>query len=722
MRGAVLSILCVTCLLAPQAAAEDKPEAIELGPYLRFTAPSQAVVRWHTATPMPTQLEYTAGGKTRNLQDATPKTEHAATLEGLPQNAVERYRVAAESGGELLWSPNYDCETTFNYALPAPPSGPPPFAQDTPAAQAARVAAEHIATQAHVAERGYALIAGSGEGYLAYALAAKTNLHIVGVDTDPEAVDRARAMLRKAGLYGGRLSLYHVEDYNALPFPGSFANLIVSERTLTEGRWDFQAPEAYRLLRPHGGKVLLTQPAGAEPATAQAWAEAFPGDAALRDGWVVAERAPLEGAGTWTHQYGSPDNSARSGEHLAGATRTDQLEVRWIGRPGPRAMVDRNPRKPAPLYANGRLFTQGLHRCIAQDAYNGAILWSLEIPEIERFNMPRDCSNWCTDGQSVYMAIRDACWRVDAATGALTQVYRVKRPGFFWGYVAQVDGLLYGTTVRENVPYTNFRGKNSSGWYDSPLGPVTNKAVADRLFARDKHSGETRWSYEGVIIHSTITIAEGAVYFVESRNPKILAKGSHRAGSGVFQDTHMVALDAQSGEKRWERPLETEAGVVVYYLMHAEDTLFIALSKTDYHLYAYDDTDGAPRWHVNHPWTGSDHSGHMQHPTVLGGTVYLEPRGYDIATGKQLTEKVGRHNGCATYLATESALIYRGAARLLSMWDPATEETTGWTRLRPGCWLSTIAGGGMVLSPEGGGGCSCGNWMETSLAFMKSSD
>ncbi|MFT4559734.1 MAG: hypothetical protein ACI92S_005127, partial [Planctomycetaceae bacterium] len=25
---------------------------------------------------------------------------------------------------------------------------------------------------------------------------------------------------------------------------------------------------------------------------------------------------------------------------------------------------------------------------------------------------------------------------------------------------------------------------------------------------------------------------------------------------------------------------------------------------------------------------------------------------------------------------------------------------------------------GMLLAPEGGGGCSCGSWMETSIGFM----
>ena len=29
-----------------------------------------------------------------------------------------------------------------------------------------------------------------------------------------------------------------------------------------------------------------------------------------------------------------------------------------------------------------------------------------------------------------------------------------------------------------------------------------------------------------------------------------------------------------------------------------------------------------------------------------------------------------------------------------------------------------VPAGGMVLVPEGGAGCSCGNWIETSLGFV----
>ena len=46
------------------------------------------------------------------------------------------------------------------------------------------------------------------------------------------------------------------------------------------------------------------------------------------------------------------------------------------------------------------------------------------------------------------------------------------------------------------------------------------------------------------------------------------------------------------------------------------------------------------------------------------------------------------------------------------MWDLRTGAVSSWTKLRPSCWLS------MILAPEGGGGCSCGNWLETSVGFL----
>lgn len=53
----------------------------------------------------------------------------------------------------------------------------------------------------------------------------------------------------------------------------------------------------------------------------------------------------------------------------------------------------------------------------------------------------------------------------------------------------------------------------------------------------------------------------------------------------------------------------------------------------------------------------------------------------------------------------------------VTLWDCHAESTSRWDRL-PGCWLSTISAGGLVLSHEARGGCSVGIWIETSIAFI----
>ena len=66
-----------------------------------------------------------------------------------------------------------------------------------------------------------------------------------------------------------------------------------------------------------------------------------------------------------------------------------------------------------------------LKTLMARNGYNGTVLWSLEIPDLERFNMPRDCSNWCADPRFVYVAIRNKCWQIDATNGHVVRLHDV---------------------------------------------------------------------------------------------------------------------------------------------------------------------------------------------------------------------------------------------------------------------------------------------------------
>ncbi len=703
------------------------------GPYLQFVAQDTAVIRWKTDALSPTILEYGEGDLLKErIEDPTPKTEHSVTLSGLKSKVLYQYVIKTIDDGWLTLSPVYECDNFFNYSLPPVPDRPSPYPADALSGQYARLA-QRILDEAGV-NRGHCLVLGAGRGRLAYELARRSDLHVLGVETDEAAVADARHALKQAGLYGPRVTVRLVKSLSDLPLSPRFANLIVSDRMIAEGGGVGTVQEVLRVLRPSGGVAYIgtLDEARLMRADITTWlgSETTPHTIEQVDGglWLKMTRGQLPGSGEWSHQYGRPDNAANGGETLQGATATGDLEVQWIGRPEPRAMVDRNPRKPAPLSLNGRLFTQGLHRLIAQDAYNGAILWSLEIPAAERFNMPRDCSNWCLDSDYLYAAIRDGCWRLNAQTGELVAVHNVVTEGgaadvdYNWGYVARSGDKLYGSATRRGASYDNFRGGSSEGWYDATTGPVTYKVCSDSLFAMDPATGETIWRYtDGVILNSTITIARGRMYFIECQDPKVKASASRRTGAPeLWNDQFMVALDKETGEVLWKRPLDTEDGTIVFYLLYTNQTLLIGSSSVSYHVYAFDAEDGAPKWHQEHKWISDNHGQHMQHPAIVGDTVYLRPQGYKIADGSLVTKNMPPHEGgCATFAGTSGALIYRGKSGNISMWDVKTENVSFWNSIRPGCWLSTIPAGGMVLSPEGGGGCSCGGWLETSVGFAR---
>jgi len=667
---------------------------LAMGPYLQFTDPTTAVVRWETEKPVPTIVEYGDGGDTRRVEDKTPKTRHEAMLTELRHNTLYHYTIHSGAGATTK---EYECDTFFNYTPAAFPDRPCPYPKDarivlpqldeiTPA----QLAKDLLADEDKI---GICLVFASGNGRLLYEIARQSDLRVIGVETDAAMVAESRKALSEAGIYGSRVAVHQVDSYAKLPFVDHFADVVF-----------------WAGLSPHRG----TQPRVLYSRRPRRKGE-------LGDDEIRRLMRPHDaGRGAWTHQYGRPDNSAYGGEALDGVGGTAKLTEQWLGRPGPRAQADRNGRKPSPLSVGGRLFMQGLHRIIAINAYNGTIAWSLEIPDFERFNIPRDCSNWCADDDHLYAAIRDRCWRIDTATGNVSKTYEVlpaagKDWKWEWGYVARDGDQLFGSSVKQGTSWVNFFGGSGAGWYDARSGAVTDKICSDQLFAMDPATGKTNWTYRGLIVNPTITIGDGRVCFVECRNPKAVAGESRRIGADVWKDQFLVALDAKSGKKLWERPIDTADGTVVFYMAYGEGKLVIVSSDNKYHVYAFDAENGRPAWNVDVAWDGRDHGHHMTRPAILGGRVFVRPRVIDLTTG-EIRKTPMPKGGCGTYALTDRAVIFR--AGNVTMWDFVDNKTSSWSRLRPGCWLSTIPAAGMVLSPEAGGGCSCGKWMETSIGFV----
>jgi len=725
MVGGVLC--CVTAAVAavdPHAPVPKPVDGTVWGPYIRYETPSTATVFWESAEPVAARVAYgIAGEGVKRTPFSAPTRQHVIGLTGLVVKANYELTVETETDGGAHASEPYPLDTTFNYTLPPVPGVADVFGPGSEA-DLAEQAAEAIIGIAGI-DHGYCVVYGCGAGRLALALARRAQVYVVGVDTNPDAIGAGRRALRAVGAYGERITLRHVDDLSDTGLTPFFANLVVSEQVLSTGLDDYNPIGATRLLHPKG-KLVVGHPnaarAGFTPAELRV---ATHGDVVSRAGgvWAVVEGLPFPGAGAWTHQYGDPTNGANSGDTLSGAGATSEMTVQWLGRPGGDFGVDRNPRMPAPLFANGRLFHQGLNRVIALDAHNGAMLWLSEVPGLRRVNLPRDASNWCVDEDHLYMAVLDRCWQLDAATGQVLRTFalpdQMEASPKDWGYVAREGDLLYGSSTLQGSSYLEYFGNHA--WYDGTSGAGTYKVCSEALYAYAPATGAVVWRYAGgPIINTTICIGDGRVVLVESRHPSLRNRTTGRIEAPeIWLDQYLVALDAVTGEKLWEAPVDTPDGIVIFFGLYSEGR-YVLESSLDgqYHLDCYQTQDGGHLWSAGHPWIADNHSGHMMHPVIVGDRIYLEPMGYDLATGEQVTDAVGRREGCSTYAGTKHALIYRGENRRVAMWDVETAEVTSWSSLRPSCWLSIIPSGGMILAPEGGAGCSCGGWIETSLGFV----
>ncbi|MHC4547053.1 MAG: outer membrane protein assembly factor BamB family protein, partial [Planctomycetota bacterium] len=150
-----------------------------------------------------------------------------------------------------------------------------------------------------------------------------------------------------------------------------------------------------------------------------------------------------------------------------------------------------------PLAVNGRLFIQGENNVMAYDSYNGTLLWKRTLPGAMRTRLKKiECSNLAASEDSFFVAVGDKCLRLDAETGRTLATYNLPSApeGVWpkWGYLAYVDGILFGSTF-------------------------TQRGVSDSIFAIDTRGGKHLWRYDGKnIANLTIAIGDGWIFFIDS--------------------------------------------------------------------------------------------------------------------------------------------------------------------------------------------------------------
>jgi outer membrane protein assembly factor BamB len=176
-------------------------------------------------------------------------------------------------------------------------------------------------------------------------------------------------------------------------------------------------------------------------------------------------------------------------------------------------------------------------------------------------------------------------------------------------------------------------------------------------------------------------------------------------------------LDAHSGTQVWACERDFSKGDIVFYLDYADETLVVLGSSSgQYHLYTYDARRGSPLWERHFNWIRDNHGGAIQHPTIAGGIVYVEPCAFKLRTGEAVASRMVTPRKCGTVSASAMCLFYRNFYP--AMWDLRADKRYEWAGIRPGCWLHLIPAGGVLLAPESSSGCACSFPLQTSIAFV----
>ncbi len=273
--------------------------------------------------------------------------------------------------------------------------------------------------------RGLALVIGERDTKFAAQIAAETQLQVVLLLDDSEAVAQARQQLIDThSAHAGQVSVRQHIAGEPLPFADFAFNLISATSDVAVAR----SSELHRVLRPAGG-MLFVQDATAEVQKTFGIVTRSISDDAESDpsltrrvtnvgNALVLRRGKLPGALDW-------DSVTTRDERVKWP-----LELLWFGEPGSKRTGDGS--RP-PIAAGGRNYVIGKNHLIALDAYNGTELWSRTMPYFYRnigrlVSAPGPIRAWLTDSVNadddhVWLNFGHVVYTLDAATGEQLAVH-----------------------------------------------------------------------------------------------------------------------------------------------------------------------------------------------------------------------------------------------------------------------------------------------------------
>lgn len=407
---------------------------------------------------------------------------------------------------------------------------------------------------------------GCGDGTLTAALRAGDRYLVHGLDRDAANVERARATIREAGIYGP-VAVDRLAG-RVLPYTDNVVNLLVAEDL-----GDVPMAEVLRVLVPKG----------------VAYAKGT-------DGWRKTVKPRPPELDDWTHYLHGPNGNAVSRDRAVDFLR----QMQWIGGPRYGRHHDHMSSASAMVSANGRLFYIFDHgspfsiliaskwQLVARDAFNGTVLWRRDMgpwfSQLQKLkmgpsNLPRRLVA-VDDTVFVTLALDAPLTALDAATGETRKTYAGTNG---------TDEILFSDGVL-------FLAVNREGHRDEPAEVWRREKRT--LMAVEADTGETLWEREWPWV----------------------APGSTAVGAGrvvFFDGRRVVALDRNTGGELWQsEALGQGSPMPIWFapclVLYDDIVLFSGADSdaTEYFrdngktMYALSAESGETLWKARHPASG----------------------------------------------------------------------------------------------------------------------
>lgn len=584
---------------------------------------------------------------------------------------------------------------------------------------------------------GHALIFGAAERDLVDALLAASRMQVTVVEPAVDKVEALRREYDARGLYGTRVTV-HTGDARSFEAPPYFAHLVVARHEPLE--------VAGKSVRPYGGMLLCSGGMEVKPgALDQARVEK------LGEHQLIIREGSLPGAADWTHQYGDIGNTVKSNDSRVRAP----LGVLWFGGSSNMDVLPRHGHGPPEQVVGGRLFIEGMNSISARDVYTGRVIWRHDFDDLGTFGIyynetyadtPLSTAynqkhipgangrgtNYIATADSVYVALKGECQVLEARTGKLQRTIRLRddaKDPSQWAFIGVFGDLLIGG---DDFAHFSLQMGAANG---RASAPIEDYSASAGLAVFDRHSGRLLWRLKArhSFLHNAIVAGNGRIYVLDKLTAH--AEGLlERRGRDLPKDYRVVALDARTGQVRWQHEQDifgtwlgysANRDVLLQAGARASDRLSTEVGDG---MIAYEGKTGRVRWaDLKRAYTGPC----ILHNEVIftGANSYSSSGGaFSLLTGEPhlvknpLTGKLepwrlNRTYGCNTIIASEHLLTFRSGAA--GFYDLETMSgTANLGGFKSGCTSNLVAADGVLNAPDYTRTCSCAYQNQTSLALI----